>query len=186
MARGPAISPEVVTEIRKLLAQGVGKRAIARRLGVSEMTVYRCRPAPSSLPKAPERPRNGSKRGGGMGSPCARAGGKTGEATERRTPAGDPGRIPDDAYPDALLRHVPRDYLAMLPQGHYLALVRAAAGCRSAAAEVSLRQALLLHGDPVIPPPTSIELALSEEEEAELRSGEAGGQERGGAEATEC
>jgi hypothetical protein len=66
-------------------------------------------------------------------------------------------------------RRVPRDYLAMLPRGHYLALVRAAERGGSAAAARSLRQALLLHGEPVIPPPTSIELLLSAEEEREWK-----------------
>jgi hypothetical protein len=64
---------------------------------------------------------------------------------------------------------VPRDYLAMLPRGHYLALVRAAERSHSEAAARSLQQALLLHGEPVIPPPTSIELVLSAEEESEWK-----------------
>jgi hypothetical protein len=57
----------------------------------------------------------------------------------------------------------------MLPRGHYLALVRAAERNHSAAAVRSLRQALLLHGELLIPPPTSIELVLSAEEEREWK-----------------
>jgi hypothetical protein len=74
----------------------------------------------------------------------------------------------DDGYPAALLQRVPRDFLPVLPRTHYMALVRAAAAGRSAAAAESLRQALVLHAEPMIPPTTSIELVLSADEEAEL------------------
>jgi hypothetical protein len=74
----------------------------------------------------------------------------------------------DDGYPQTLLRRVPRDFAPILPPAHYQALVRAAASSSSAAAAESLRQALMLHAEPMIPPPTSIDLVLSEAEESEL------------------
>ena len=74
----------------------------------------------------------------------------------------------DDGYPEALIQRVPRDFTPILPRQHYLALLRAADRAGSAAAAESRRQALLLHAEPMIPPPTSIELVLSAAEEAEL------------------
>jgi hypothetical protein len=154
MARRPAISPEMTAELRRLLARGMSKRAIATRLGVSETTVYRCLVAS----------RAGAQRiRAGASAQAAPAG----RSRRRRASAARP-EGGDDGYPEALLRRVPRDYLAMLPREHYLALVRAAGSCRTPAARASLRQALLLHGEPVIPPPTGIELALSPAEEEEL------------------
>jgi hypothetical protein len=155
MARRPAFSPEMTAELSRLLARGVSKRAIARRLGVSETTVYRCLVAG----------RAGAQRiDAGASVQTAPAG----RSRRRRAAAARP-EVRDDGYPEALLRRVPRDYLAMLPRGHYLALVRAAESCCAPAARASLRQALLLHGEPVIAPPTGIELALSPAEEEELR-----------------
>jgi hypothetical protein len=78
------------------------------------------------------------------------------------------GDDPEDGYPETLLRRVPRDFLPILPQEYYLALRRAAERTNTAAAAESLRQALLLHAEPMIPPPADIELALSTEEEEEL------------------
>jgi hypothetical protein len=125
-------------EIRRLLAAGLSKHAIARRLGVSVMTVYRAI------------------------APNAGTSERSNVPTLNRRGAGD-------GYPEALLRQVPRDFVAILPPGHYRALVAAAARSSSPAASESLRQALLLHAEPMIPPPTSVELALSEEEEGEMR-----------------
>jgi hypothetical protein len=78
--------------------------------------------------------------------------------------------VGEDGYPPALLRRVPRDFTPILPPGHYRALVRAAADNPHPAAVESLRQARLLHAEPMIPPPTGIELVLSEEEEEEWGS----------------
>jgi hypothetical protein len=74
----------------------------------------------------------------------------------------------DDGYPEALVRRVPRDFTPILPRQHYLALLRAADRVGSAAAAESRRQALLLHAEPMIPPPIGIELTLGAAEEAEL------------------
>jgi hypothetical protein len=155
MARRPAFSPEMTAELRRLLARGVSKRAIARRLGVSETTVYRFLLEGSA---GVQRIDAGAS---AMTAPAGRS-------RRRRAGTARP-EIRDDGYPEALLRRVPRDYLAMLPRGHYLALVRAAENCCTPAARASLRQALLLHSEPVSAPPTGIELALSPAEEEELR-----------------
>jgi hypothetical protein len=143
-------------EIRRLLAAGLSKRAVARRLGVSVTTVSRA----IALKVGTFERLNV-------------------EALER--PGVVPSKHPEiegDGYPEALRRHVPPDFVAILPPAHCRALVAAAERSGSAAAAESLRQALLLHGEPLIPPPTSIELALSEEEEEERRSGGAGEQGR--------
>jgi transposase-like protein len=131
MGRQRSLTPKLAAEIRRLLERGHSKRAVARRFGVSEMTLYR----------------------------------RLREVEDKHSARPDE----DDGYPTALLRSVPRDYLPMLPRACYLALVRAAERHPSTAAAGSLRQALLLHGEPLIPPPTSIELVLSAQEEEELR-----------------
>jgi hypothetical protein len=136
-------------EMQRLAASGLSQRAIARLLGVSVATVCRALRVEHSNGRAFERSNAGTPEH------------SHGRTIKRRGGA-------EDGYPEALRRHVPCDFVAILPPGHYRALVRAAAGSRSAAAAESLRQALLLHGEPLIPPPTSIELALSEEEEEEL------------------
>jgi hypothetical protein len=162
---GQAVSPKVRAQIRELLDRGLGKRAIARRLGVSEMTIYRC------LTEGPEG-RSGDGRGvatGGTGRDRVRRGRQPTRraAASARRRAEAARLLASDGYPEALLRRVPRDYLAMLPDAHFRALVRAAERTPSPAAARSLRQALLLHGEPRIAPPTSIELELSGAEEAE-------------------
>jgi AraC-like DNA-binding protein len=133
MGRQRSLTPKLAAEIRRLLEHGHSKRAVARRFGISEMTLYR----------------------------------RLREVEDKRACAGRWNE--DEGYPTALLRSVPRDYLPMLPRAYYLALVRVAERHPSTAAAGSLRQALLLHGEPVNPPPTSIELVLSAEEEEELR-----------------
>jgi hypothetical protein len=173
-----AAAPELAAQARLLLAQGLSKRAIAVRLGVSEATLYR------SLRREETRSREHE------------AGSELGTARQGSVPAGPqrcgkvqiPETTPDirsriaaaqaneadDGYPEALVRRVPRDFTPILPRRHYLALLRAADRAGSAAAGESRRQALLLHAEPMIPPPTSIELVLSAAEEAELKLRELG------------
>ena len=150
-------APEMAGEIRELLAQGLSKRTIAAQLGVSETTVYRCL--------------RGLSRGAGKqrcGGAEERGSGGSGE--QRSSGAAEPGEGGDDGYPVDLLRQVPRDFVAVLPREHYRALRLAASRAGSAAAAESLRQALLLREEPMIPPPTSIELVLSEAEEEEWKT----------------
>jgi hypothetical protein len=195
-----AAAPEIATQARILLAQGLSKRAIALRLGVSEATLYRClRGEEAGRRQLPRRPaplggavrpildiQHGVREGSGEADPES-------DAAAHDSMPGDPrggleARAPEttseirnrvaetqqdeanSAYPEALLRRVPRDFMPILPRRHYLALLSAAERAGSAAAAESLRQALLLHAEPMIPPPTSIELALSEAEEAELNA----------------
>jgi hypothetical protein len=149
-----------IAEIRKLLDAGLSKRAVARSIGVSVMTVSR---AIALCVGTLERPKVGPFEGSTV---------ETFQHAEGE----------DDGYPEALRRRVAPDFVAILPPAHYRALVAAATGSRTAAAAESLRQALLLHGEPLVPPPTSIELALSVEEEEERRRG--GEEEQGRASAT--
>ena len=164
-----AAVPEIAAQARVLLAQGLSKRAIALRLGVSEATLYRCLRAsaeagPGKGLQTWERPlTDGYTRGKGAEPSCElpwNAGGAL--------RAGWDGE--DDGYPEALLRRVPCDFVPILPRRLYLALLRAAERAGTPAATESLRQALLLHAEPMIPPPTSIELVLSAAEEAELNA----------------
>ena len=151
-------APEMASRTRKLLAQGLSKRAIAVLLGVSEMTLYRCLRGVSGG-TAEQTLTGGFARGRGAGEQEGRE-------------AEGPGDDSDDGYPEELLRQVPRDFVAVLPREHYKALLLAAGRSSSAAAAESLRQALLLHEEPMIPPPSSIELVLSEAEEGEWKTSE--------------
>ena len=165
-----AAAPELAVQARFLLAQGLSKRAIALRLGVSEATLYRCLRREETISKELEA---GSKlRTATQG--CGKA--QIPETTPdiRSRMAVVQANEADDGYPEALIQRVPRDFTPILPRRHYLALLRAADRAGSAAAAESRRQAQLLHAEPMIPPPTSIELVLSASEEAELnRSGRA-------------
>jgi hypothetical protein len=171
--------------IRALLAVGLSKRAIAVRLGVSESTVYRClrggvqRGGPLPAPVVGQVQRAASERHGGfahgtgqqVGRPLQQASPAVGA---RSRGAREQEGEDEDDYPEVLLRRVARDFVAILPRIHYVALVRAAASGSSAAAAESLRQAILLHAEPMIPPPTSIELVLSAAEQEELKAVMAG------------
>jgi len=158
-------APEMAGEIRELLAQGLSKRTIAAQLGVSETTVYRCL---RGLSRGAGKQRCGGAEGQRSGGAEVRGSG--GEEGQRCGGAAEPGEGGDDGYPVELLRQVPRDFVAVLPREHYRALRLAASRAGSAAAAESLRQALLLHEEPMIPPPTSIELVLSEAEEEEWKT----------------
>jgi hypothetical protein len=180
-----AAAPEIVAQARNLLAHGLSKRAIALRLGVSEATLYRSlrseeggtvradadiphgmREDPGDAGSGPDAAAHDSTRGDPRESLAAPA---SDPASEVRNRVAE--RQKDEAnsaYPEALLRRVPRDFMPILPLRHYLALLRAAERAGSAAAAESVRQALLLHAEPMIPPPTDIELVLSPAEEAEL------------------
>jgi Helix-turn-helix domain of resolvase len=156
-------APEMAAEIRELLAQGLSKRGIAAQLGVSEMTVYRCL---RDLKRAAGERKGRREEERALPEGFARSRGAEQQGSKG---AAGPQDDSDDGYPEALLRQVPRDFVAVLPREHYLALLVAAGRAGSAAAAESLRQALLLHEEPMIPPPTSIELTLSEAEELEAR-----------------
>ena len=166
-------APEMAAEIQELLTQGLSKRTIAAQLGVSETTVYRCL---RDLSRGAGKQRGGGaggQRGGGaegQRSGGAEVRGSGGEEGQRCGGAAEPGEGGDDGYPVDLLRQVPRDFVAVLPREHYRALRLAASRAGSAAAAESLRLALLLHEEPMIPPPTSIELVLSEAEEEEWKT----------------
>jgi hypothetical protein len=139
--------------VRNLLGAGLSKRAAAAKLGVSETTLYR------------------SLRGGAWETRRGRDTETRGrEGAAKRRSGAEEGKDEDDGYPEALLRRVPRDFTPILPPAHFWALVRAAASSSSAAAVESLRQALMLHAEPMVPPPTRIELVLGEEEEEEWRT----------------
>ncbi len=171
------LSPRLRLQIQELLDRGVSREIIARLLGVSERTVYRCGDGVLGPDPGPGR----------AGTPQAEtpAGAKLTRKAPRRKGRLRPAtgtRDDDEGYPEALLRRVPRDYLAMLPKRHYQALIRAAERVSTAAALRSLRQALLLHGEPLVAPLTTIELLLTKEEEAELGSRGAEVQRSGGAE----
>ena len=158
-------APEMAAEIQELLTQGLSKRTIAAQLGVSETTVYRCL---RDLSRGAGKQRCGGAEGQRCGGAEERGSGGSGE--QRSSGAAEPGEGGDDGYPVELLRQVPRDFVAVLPREHYRALRLAASRAGSAAAAESLRQALLLHEEPMIPPPTSIELVLSEAEEEEWKT----------------
>lgn len=180
-----AAAPEIAAEAQVLLAEGLSKRATALQLGVSEATLYRCL---RSAKGGTVRPDAGISHGGregpgeaGFGSDATAHDTTPGDRRGSLEPAdSDPASEirnsvaesqkdeADSAYPEALLRRVPRDFIPILPRGHYLALLSAAEHSGSAAAAESVRQALLLHAEPMIPPPTDIELVLSPAEEAEL------------------
>jgi len=180
-----AAAPEIAAEARVLLAQGLSKSATALQLGVLEATLYRClrsekgrtlrsgadisrrvRAGPEEAGSGPDATAHDSASGEWRGSLTAPAADPASEIRHRVVERQKDEA--DSAYPEALLRRVPRDFRPILPRRHYLALLSAAKRSGSAAAAESVRQALLLHAEPIIPPPTDIELVLSPAEEAEL------------------